>query len=250
MKKILLFLILPIITFSCTEKPSEVERLKGIWNNQKRSQYLSYRNDTATWDLKMLENDKQQIGIGDLGPFEIGVFPVPNYDLIGKNSFKGLSTLYEQFQLGVKTIIMNGYAVGKSELNRDRLGDQKDEVFFQILILTDTIDNVNYQLNQSVVISRNHPDYLGQGFITTKNNRIDFLAFHTAENNNYAIINTRLFDLNFGKTILIAPQKDKSLRSLQIESPQISSDSIVEYTKEKLLKDEIIIEFFKKTENI
>lgn len=140
---------------------------------------------------------------------------------------------------------MYGFFIGKNDLNKDRLNTMKNEVFFEILVLTDTIDNVNHKLNQSMVTSRNHPDYLGQGFIKTKNNRIDFIAFQTAENNAYAIVNARLFDLNYGKTVLIAPQKDQSLRSLQIKSPQITSDSIIPYTNQ-LLMDKKIIEFFNK----
>jgi len=105
-------------------------------------------------------------------------------------------------------------------------------------------------LNQSIAISRNHPDYLGQGFIKTKNSRIDFLAFQTAESNNYAIINTRIFDLGLGKTVLIAPQKDRTLRSLQILRPPTSSDLIKVYTEEKSLKDKRVMAFLQKDGNI
>lgn len=249
MKNILSITILSITIFSCSDRPSENKPENEQWNALKRAQYLRNRNDSTTWDKEKLINDKQFIGIGDFGPFELGAFPVPNYDLIGEGSFKGLGTLYEEFQLKDKTILMNGFSVEKNELNKGRIKNMKDEVFFQILILTDTIDTVNYKLNQSTVISRNHPDYLGQGFIKTKNNRIDYLAFQTAENNSYAIINTRLFDLSFGKTVLIAPQKDKSLRSLQIKSAQMTSDSIIQINN-KLLKDKKISDFFENNENI
>lgn len=249
MKKILSILILSIIIFSCSYRPSEIKPENEQWDSLKREQYLGYRNDSSTWDKEMLENDKQFIGIGDFGPFELGAFPVPNYDIIGEGSFKGMGTLYEEFQLNDKNILMNGFSVGRNELNKGRLKNMKDEVFFQILVLTDTIDSVNYKLNQSIVISRNHPDYLGQGFIKTKNNRIDYFAFQTAENNSYAIINTRIFDLSFGKVILIAPQKDKSLRSLQIKSTQMTSDSIVQFIN-KLLMNKKIIDFFENNENI
>jgi hypothetical protein len=144
---------------------------------------------------------------------------------------------------------MNSFFVGKNELNKDRLNGMEDQVFFQILVLTDTIDNENYNLNKSISISRNHPDYLGQGFVKTKNNRIDYLAFQTAENNSYAIINSRIFDLHYGKTILIAPQKNNTLKSLQIKSPELTSGSILTYAN-KLTTDKKVIEFFDNNENI
>ena len=59
----------------------------------------------------------------------------------------------------------------------------------------------------------------------------------------------RLFDLEDGKTILIAPQKDMSLRSMQIKSPDLSNKGIDTYTDE-LLKDEEVIQFFTKKGNI
>ena len=142
---------------------------------------------------------------------------------------------------------MSSFFVKHNVLNQDRLKDMKDEVFFQVLILTDTLNND--QLTGNIITSRNHPDYLGQGFVKTINNRIDYAAFITAENNAYAIINTRVFDLRFGKTILIAPQKDKTLRSLQIESPKMSSDMIINYM-ESLLKDEKALKFFENKDNI
>ncbi len=144
---------------------------------------------------------------------------------------------------------MDSFIVEKNELNKNRLNDKKDDVFFQIIVLTDTTDNENYALHQSAVLSRNHPDYLGQGFIKTQSNRIDYLAFQTAENDAFAIVNTRLYNLNFGKTILIAPQKDKTLRSLQIKSPQMTSLSLKKST-EDLLNQKEIIDFFQKEGNI
>jgi hypothetical protein len=50
-----------------------------------------------------------------------------------------------------------------------------------------------------MAISKNNQNYLGRGFMKTKNSRIDYVAFQTAESNAFAIINNRLFDLNFGK---------------------------------------------------
>ncbi len=104
-------------------------------------------------------------------------------------------------------------------------------MFFHIIVLTDFVDTVNYSHVLSEVVSGNHPDYIGQGFYNTANNRIDYSAFITSDRNAYAIVDMRLFDLTKGKTILIAPQKDKSLRSMQIDSPPMSSKEIEAYTK-------------------
>lgn len=251
MKKAVVILCLIIVSGCNVDKASKAEKdeVKTNWSHQKREQYLSNRNDSAAWDNQMFSNDKQLIGIGELGPFELGVFPVPKYELLGADSFKGLGNKSGDFQIGDKTIIMNSFFVGKNELNKARLNDRTDDLFFQILVLTDTLDTENYNLNKSIAISRNHPDYLGQGFVKTKTQTIDYVAFTTVENTAYAIVNTRLFDLNFGKTILIAPQTDGTLKSLQIKSPDLTSNSVMEYTFTLKNKPKII-KFFNNKETI
>ncbi|MDG4714374.1 hypothetical protein [Winogradskyella marincola] len=245
MKKVLPILYVIIISCSNMNKTSKAEsnEVNTTWNQQNREQYLSNRNDSTTWDNEMFNSDKQLIGIGELGPFEIGVFPVPKYELLGEGSFKGLGNKNEDFKVGEKTIVMNSFFVAKNEINQERLDDKADKVFFHLLVLTDTLDTENYNLNKSIAISRNHPDYVGQGFVKTKSNTIDYFAFDTAEGESYAIINTRLFNLNFGKTILIAPKNDGTLRSLQIESPQLTSEAIIAYT-DSLIKEKQIVRFF------
>ena len=247
MNRLLLFLAIQLVVLSCSNTISIVNSKDNQWNNQKREQHLNNRNDATSWDRTMLEENRLLIDDGDYGPFEIGVFPEPKYSLIGKGSFKGGGYETGKFQIKDKKILMSSFFVKHNVLNQDRLKDMKDEVFFQVLILTDTLNND--QLTGNIITSRNHPDYLGQGFVKTINNRIDYAAFITAENNAYAIINTRVFDLRFGKTILIAPQKDKTLRSLQIESPKMSSDMIINYM-ESLLKDEKALKFFENKDNI
>lgn len=188
-------------------------------------------------------------------PMLNGVFPTPDYDLMGKGSFKGVGNFGFsggeglEKKIGNKTILYNSFFVVATDINKAFIGDKKNEVYFQIIVLTDFVDTVNYTHISSEIVSRNHPDYIGQGFYKTQNNKIEYLAFNTADRNAYAIVNMRLFDLSLGKTILIAPQKDKSFRSLQILSPLLTSDEVDEYTDE-LLRQEEVIDFFTQSGNI
>src|SRR5690606_21440013 len=213
------------------------------------------REDSTYWDTEILFFDLEGINDQKGGPFTYGAFPTPKYDLIGKGTFTGLEmyayTGSEDHvkKIKDKTILFNSFFVKNSEMNKKHLHDKKDEIFFQIIVLTDTIDAVNYTHFRSEIISRNHPDYLGQGFFKTKNNIIDYVAFVTADRNSYAIVNTRLFDLNFGTAILIAPQKDRSLRTMQIKLPVLTSEDINSYT-DSLLKKPKVIDFFTKQGNI
>lgn len=98
--------------------------------------------------------------------------------------------------------------------------------------------------------SRNHPDYIGQGSINTKENRIDFISFLTADRNNYAIVNLRLFDLNQGRIVRIAPQKDGSFRSMQRDAPVLSAEEVERYLIEELLNESKVNTFFTNDGNI
>ena len=84
----------------------------------------------------------------------------------------------------------------------------------------------------------------------TKSNRIDFVSFISADRNSYAIINLRLFDLRIGRIILIAPKKDGTLRSLQLDSPTMSSDEMDNHLKWILENNKQVIDFFTKPDNI
>ena len=62
-------------------------------------------------------------------------------------------------------------------------------------------------------------------------------------------MNLRLFDLDQGRLILIAPQKDGSLRSMQIDTPILEETEINGYIKNKI-KDVNIKNFFLNEGNI
>ncbi|KAB1228607.1 hypothetical protein [Chryseobacterium viscerum] len=120
----------------------------------------------------------------------------------------------------------------------------KDRVFFTILVLTDFIDDKEYTSSKMNIVSRNFPDVIGQGFVKTSNNKIDFSAFTTLEKEDFAIVNMKLYHLKYGNVILIAPQKDGSLRSLQINNTtDLTSETLKPYV-EQLTQQPETVTFF------
>jgi len=250
-----LLLVLLISNFSCVDQRKEhIENL--ILTNEMVRAHLINREDSTKWDLEMLRSDLGN-KINDSGlPFTSGVFPVPAYDLLAKESFKGVGNFGfpggEEAELRIddKTILFNSFFVGANVFNQNHVeDDRKNESFFHIIVLTNYVDTVSYAHLSSEIVSRNHPDYIGQGFYKTKESKVDYSAFITGDRNAYAIINMRLFDLKNGKTILIAPRKDGSLRSMQVKSPQLSSEQIEGYTI-RLLENEKVKAFFTASGNI
>lgn len=240
--------------FSCKREndynfDNKVDSKEKFWTSERVNQYNKNLNDSTKWDYEMFNNDLIYVEEKTMNPIEFGVFPVAKYDLLGENSFKGLGSIGNSKKVKNKNLIYSAFYIKKNELNKDILIEKKNNVFFNIIILTDTLDIKNYNLKSSMVISRNHPNYIGQGFVKTKFSKIDYTSFITIEGDSYAIVNMRLFNLKYGKTILIAPQKDKSMRSFQINMPIIESNELESYINNLLLKPEII-NFYTKYGNI
>lgn len=258
MKNIIGWILLTVVCSSCHSKAvQEPAKELSFWSETKKAAFLTNREDPATWDMELFKTDQEYtaLGLGKNLPITNGIFPVSKYDLVGKGSFKGVGNYgalggegYEK-KIGDKTILYNSFFIKESPVNTSFVEGKEDEVFFQLVVLTDFVDTVNYSHHRGEVISRNHPDYIGEGRFKTQQGNIDYVAFLAANRTSYALVNMRLFDLKEGKTILIAPQQDGSLRSMQVKSPLLSSQEIDAYTN-KLLKDASVIAFFTQSENI
>lgn len=243
---ILLLLALPMEAFTQSKQTKSFR-----WDSDSKKEHKENRESPGKWSAANLEADMDDIEITGR-PMVEGVYPVPDYNLVGKGSYSGNGTIgnYKGILLEDKTVLYNGFYQKKSSINESILGDNSDEVYFVIVCLTDTVDLKGYSHMESSASSRNHPDYIGQGSINTRDNRIDFISFLTADRDNYAIVNLRLFDLNLGRVILIAPQQDGSLRSMQVEAPPLSSEAVEVYITNKLLKESAVYSFFTNDGNI
>lgn len=222
---------------------------KNVWSNEQSHQQVILREDSSTWDTQMFLSDLANLKAKSELPMISGVFPVPAYDLVGKSSFKGVGNFGypggegAELKINDKTILYNSFFAGANPFNKAFIDGKKNEVFFQIIVLTDTVDTVMYSHVGSEIISRNHPNYIGQGFYKTKSQKIEYIAFQTADRRAYAMVNMRLFDLSLGRTILIAPQTDQSLQSKQINAQILSSEEIETFT-DSLVKVPQIKQFF------
>lgn len=236
MKLKLIFFLTFIFSYFYAQNTEEISKI--------RKKQLQVQNQDNTLDFKRLKeelNEKKE----SVGPFNYGVFPYPDYDSISKKTFAGLGTAgnFYGLNLNEKKIVYTSFFEGKSKINSYRV-KEANNVFFAIAVLTDFIDEKDYTSMKSQIVSRNFPDAIGQGFIKTKDNKIDFSAFITIENDQFAIVNMKLYNLKYGKIILIAPQKDGSLRSIQLkENIDLTNQNLKSYLEQTLKKQEIV-EFF------
>lgn len=225
---VVITLLTLLLIFNCK---AQVKNDQFQWNLEKERINNENRNDSIKWSKKNWEADTQNLSF-DGKPMISGVFPVPDYDLVD-STFNGLgnSGEWKGFNLKNKKIIYHSLYVNKNNINKKFIPNKPNEVFFTIVALTDTVDTNGYTHTNVSVSSRNHPHYVGQGFIKTKNNEIDFVSFITADRNAYALINMRLFDLRVGRIVLVSTKKDGTFRSLQMEAPIMSSDEKMNISK-------------------
>lgn len=225
------------------------------WGKVREAQHLLNRQDSITWDYNLLNQDIKNNTINNNQPINNGVFPVPHYDLIGENTFVGVACGNDSIPFNKKGYhLMYSYlGVVNNEMIKEYVGNKSDETFFILVVLTDAeivSDADFFDKVDTYVTSRNNPDYIGQGFIKTKKTKIDFVAFLTANRDEYAIVNMRLFNLKYGRIVLIAPQKDTTLRSMQIKTNGvISTDELDNYLPE-LIKRRDVQDFFMNDNNI
>lgn len=236
------------ILFSCNSQSEKAEKKDTIneplWTLEKAKKMASDFNSPEKWDNKTLEMEVENLEKyppSDFPLFE-SPFPTPEYSSPGNGNGP------IQTAIGGKNIIGHNVIIGRGEHSEHlfKNTDDKYVTYFTILTIADGKETGN----PVSATSRNHPHYLSQGSLNTSTkSRVDWIATQLADENAYAIVNSRLFDLRVGRLILVAPQKDGSIRFYQTDAPPMNS---VEREKfiEDLKTDQKAIEFFKNENNI
>lgn len=209
--------------------------------NEFQKQHLKNRQDSATWSKELLQRDIDDSTGNQKGkPFPHGAFPVPKYELAEYFRYKGAGVSGNFKNYYGKKLVCNWFFANKTEATKEILKEKQNEAFFIIVALTNFIDTVNRTHGSAFILSRNNPDVICEGYLKTSNNdEVDYMAFLTANRDEYAVVNMRLFNLKFGRILLIALQKDHSLRSLQLAAPLMSSNEVEGYLNSLLEQDKV-----------
>lgn len=208
------------------------------------------RHDTASWNKKFLSVDLKYFGEGasesdsyrieDDFPIQVLPFPVVDYK-------HGASGAGEFFIEGKYPISVSYFLIGKHGYNKHEFQDGVSHYsFFNLVVLTDTLDPKDYSLVDNYVTSRNHPDYVGQGRIKTKKVKIDYVCFHRPDHTAYAIVGTKLFNLSDGQTIIAVVKEDSSVHFMQLKTPQLPHARVEPYIN-RLVKNQPVVDFFEKS---
>ena len=126
-------------------------------------------------------------------PLNKSPFPVAEYDY-------AVSSI--PFSIELDSIVFKGVRIGEYE------NPESERIIDKLTLLILTNDRNSEET--TLVDSRNHPYLTAQGIFKVTNNEFDWVFSASPDGFSTLIINMKLFDLRFGKTIIIYPQSDNS----------------------------------------
>lgn len=244
MKISFITLCLIFVTATAPAQETDSGSMDFIWTKREATVHAERFNSPREWNEETLhwEIETLQEHPSPDYPLHSSPFPTPVYTTTG-NGVKG-----SEFHILDRKIIGQSAFVNRGShsefLFRDEIST--GAVYFTILSIDDGVQNPN----PVEASSRNHPHYFAQGSInSTSKSKVDWVAIQTADQNAYAIVNGRIFDLKVGRVILAAPQTDGSVRFYQTTEQPLTLEELDPYLN-KLIKDQKVIEFFTGKGNI
>ncbi len=180
------------------------------------------------WNKELFEKDKKWLKSSKEKPLSSLAFPVEKYDYyVFNNPFN--------FKIGDQNF--SGITFGEN------IGGKESK-----FILKSEVTLIFYTRDKKIQIdgdvsSRNYPYLYVQGQAKV-GNQFDFVGIKSPENAGYLIVNQKSFDLRFGETIIIFPNKDNSFYYLQLQEKPMVNEQIEKYVK-RVITDQKISEMMK-----
>lgn len=222
MIKKLLILVLGILFYSCQkeEKSNSIAttRQEKKWDIEKLNHRAVMHLDTTKWDIKLFNQDIETYNkfseIFKRYPLNKSPFPVAQYDY-------AVSSI--PFSIEIDTTIFKGVRIGEYE------SPESEKIINKLTLLILT-NNKNAE-ETTLVDSRNYPYLTAQGTFKVPNNEFDWVFSASPDGFSTLLLNMKLFDLRFGETIIIYPQKDNSFLYEQIKDSPNNYENFEDFKK-------------------
>lgn len=202
-----------------------------------------HRDQLVDVDSSMLAKSKGPLDEIDLSlPIHPFNFPVNRYKT------RGTFTNADTITIGNKKILYVNFGYIPNE---ESVQAENPDLFFNIAFILDKEDNIlDMMMNRKLateVVSRNHPNYYGQGSFCSPYGKIDFVGFHSENGDAYSIINSRIFNLKIGTTVFIKTNGESTIRSWQlIDSEKIKAKEYKSYITQKVEEDQELNKFIER----
>lgn len=218
MNKLIIALIFLATNLSCVAQTTIDSLMAKSINNQ----------NPEKWNTELFENDKKWLINSKSKPMHSSAFPVETYEYY---------VFSKPFNFQINEAHFSGISFGENTG-----GKENKFIFKHEITLIFYTEESNYQINGDVS-SRNFPYLTIQGQLQLES-IYDFIGIKNPDNSGYLIVNLKSFDLRFGQTILIFPNKDNSFYYLQSKEKSIEGEKFEKYLT-RIKKDKRILDMIK-----
>jgi len=214
-----IFLILIVTLVSCKiSKSNLVNSNPPKWNQESLNQKAVDNLDISKRDEKLLLQDIETYSkyteIFKSYPLNKSPFPVSEYDY-------AVSSI--PFIIENNGAIYKGIRIGEYE------NPESEKIIDKVTLIIQTNDK-NSEEN-SLVESRNFPYLTAQGTFKANSNEYDWIFSASPDGFSTLLVNMKLFDLRFGETIIIYPQKNQSFFYDQIKDSPNNYNNFDDFKK-------------------
>lgn len=246
-------LLLAFTTLLCT--CGRAQKTPKPWTTADAANYAHRANDSTTWDQELFAGDLEWAD--EMAEHPLGIngqpSPVPAYD------WGYVSSTPFFVEIAGKRLAGHRLAYAYDDYRPNNAGDTSAYYFTAATLLFLTDSEEQYP-GTDMIVSRNAPHYLATGQMATSIGPIEWVQMNLADGDNFAIIAQRYFDLKQGRTIVVSPKKDGSLRFLQLDYSTEGVRSGKEHReynkaalkafKNRLTTDDKLLELLRQTGNL
>ncbi len=230
-QKLLLGLIIGLIASSCQERSAAVADTAGEesleWNFEMLNQRAAQHLDSSNWDKQIfvadIETYHRHAEIFQSYPLNKSPFPVAEYDY---------AVFSVPFVIEHDGSILKGVRIGEYK------NPESEEVIDKLTLLV--LTNCRDSEESTLVDSRNYPYLTAQGYFKVSNNEYDWVFSSSPDGFATLVLNMKLFDLRFGETIVIYPQKDRSFLYHQIDDSPGNYDRFEEFERSIIQNERLV----------
>jgi hypothetical protein len=219
-RQAILILITGLVLYSCkNEAQSNADIPTGQpWNVSKLKERAMANLDSSQWNQTLFKQDIEThftyAEAFEEYPLNNYPFPVSDYDY---------AVYSNPFTIKADSLIYKGIQVGEYK-NAD-----SDSIITKLTLIVLTNDEKVEP--ESFVDSRNFPYLTAEGNFRLENQTFEWVLQATPDGFSSLFFSMKLFDLRFGQTIIIYPQKDNSFLYDQIDDSPDNYSNFEDFTK-------------------
>lgn len=219
-RKLTILIALVLAIYSCKNETQHNAKTSNEqnWNLSKLKDRAIANLDSTQWNLELFEQDiENHYKYSEL--FE--QYPLNNYPfLVADYDYAVYSN---PFTIKSSSLIFKGIQVGEYK-NPD-----SDSIVTKMILIVLTNDD---QIEpETFVSSRNFPYLTAEGKFNLPKQNFEWVFQATPDGFSSLFFSMKLFDLRFGQTIIIYPQKDKSFLYEQIDESPDNFSKFEDYTE-------------------